>query len=307
MTTTCKHTVYKAENDKGVIELNTEVKPNQKNYTPGVLGDDPFLRDMNKWNANTIKAEVSDKATFELFIINSKTPKWEPDSFKKHAEFGIDILPLMDRIELNLVYKFYEGNYYGKCGNCKQKFTGAKRQPLCKKCCDSIYIATLKPVSDSGKYARPFLNEVSPKPVLENMPEEKQTQGQAIKFLEQKGIKDTLFINEVWSKYGLSNLLTEFSAAKDQRIAELEKENKRWQQDYSDLQMRNIELKCKADNLANRAEQCISGNLNGGMHLEKALTEYNESEVKDCDHDYIPVGEYEQNGSFYCKKCKHKI
>jgi len=26
-----------------------------------------------------------------------------------------------------------------------------------------------------------------------------------------------------------------------------------------------------------------------------------------CEHDYVPVGEYDQNGNFICAKCSHKI
>lgn len=105
-----------------------------------------------KWLQSEVKYQVreSDRDVIERHISQSFKHGTHGD-FKDQLREGIICNPeLMEMLELLNTDLFHDGNYQNFCSQCKVAFMGHKRQLVCKKCCDSKIIVTLKEEPKGG-------------------------------------------------------------------------------------------------------------------------------------------------------------
>ncbi len=82
---------------------------------------------------------------------------------------------------------------------------------------------------------------------------------------------------------------------------------------HADPIIQALYKECK-DKIAKEAQKDFESNVHHELgktwrailDVQKQFDEY-ETVLKKCDHDYVPIGEYHQNGKFICTKCKDQI
>lgn len=130
------------EDNRLYLVGNTKNKPKNKDYH----AHKDLVIAFKIWQKSEVKYPVreSDEIGTKNLIrepLNNPSGQDWVDQLSK----GIPVPPeLMERLELLNTDLFHDGKYPNFCSQCKVAFTGHKRQLVCKKCCDSKIIVTLK-------------------------------------------------------------------------------------------------------------------------------------------------------------------
>lgn len=99
--------------------------------------------------------------SLDVWLANEASPKYptlKSDSVYWASKARVKMTS--DEFEVRLVFRWNDGNYMNNCWQCKESFIGAKRQPVCKSCCEKEYAIPLQsPTTKELIAGKPIISE----------------------------------------------------------------------------------------------------------------------------------------------------